>query len=206
MRKRKGRPKTASAALRANGYRDGTGKYQVSNLKPWHTRVVDYMLLVPHAKQVDIAKHFGVTPQWVGQLLQTDAFKEYYAERVRSHDEVVSKMTVGKLQSLAMTSIDKMAEKVRSSDVSFGQAREAADLALKALNYTGDVNINTGNGSTVQVAVGSDVLSRARQRLATHMQNNDKTIEHDEGVYLQVTQSMSAQAQDLGKIESDNSE
>lgn len=191
----RGRPTTATHLERANRYRDENGTYTLSDgLKPWHMRIVDFMLLNPHAKIVDIAREFGVTPVWAGQLMKTDAFREYYEQRMAEHRSLIGSMVVQKMQSVAVKSLDVMAEKLDSPDVTFGQVKEAADLALKGLGYTSNVsplqvNVRTGDGDTT-ISVEQDMVSRARAKLQMRMKENSKELEHDAENYKNVTASL----------------
>ena len=194
----RGRPRSASEVQRANGYKNEHGRYQLTDgLKPWHERVVDVMISNPHAKVVDLAKVFHVSPQWMGQLLKSDAFSEYYKKRMSEHQNLVSTEIVSKMQSVAAKALDGMALKMRSPDISFGQLREAAELSLKGLGYTSNVagasvHINN-NGERAQVTVvqvPSDALKRAQDRAKKRMGENTKKIGFEEGNYQQVTSSL----------------
>lgn len=169
---KRGRNRSAPPKLRLNGYRDEHGRYQLSDgLQPWHERVVDWMLANPQAKIKDVAEAFNVTPQWMGQLLKTDAFRVYYNERMETHRQEVHQQVVHKLQAVTTAALDGMQEKLQEEDVSFNQLRESAELGLKGLGYTGHgaggVNINlNGNGTqdqVVSVRVSSSALERARE-------------------------------------------
>lgn len=178
---RRGRKRSAPPRLRENGYKDDSGRYQLSDgLQPWHERLVDYMLAYPHSKIKDLANAFGVTPQWVGQLIKSDAFREYYSMRVAKHQEVLNSTVVNKLYGVAIESLDKMHEMVTAEGdkaPSFGAVKDTAELALKGLGYTshgnggGGVNVNiqnTGGDNKNQVTVSSVTVDRARKKWEEH--------------------------------------
>ena len=200
MKQERGRPRTADPTLRDNNYRDENGRYQLTELKPWHERIVDFMLMNPGAKKVDIARAFDVSPQWVGQLTMSDSFIEYYRSRVGRHEELVHTQTITQLQSVATKALGRISEHLDSKDVSFGAAKEAASLALKSLKYIDDggqgVSIRT-NGGQVVVAVTSDVVARAREKMKQRAEEASRTIEHDPDAYQQVTSSMSIRQEDI---------
>lgn len=195
---RRGRPQTASDELRQNGYKHN-GQYVVTGgLKPWHMRIVDFMLLNPNAKIVDIARHFEVTPQWIGQLIKTDAFQEYYHSRMGDHRDFMHEQIVTKMQGVAVKAFDKMAEKLDAPDAGFGQAQEAAETVLKGLGYGAKatsvgVNINGKDGQSIAVLVDQGVYDRAKSLMSERMKRNTEQVEHDHSNYTHVTSSLEVQ-------------
>lgn len=214
----RGRPRTVAPEIRENNYKDPNGQYQLSELKPWHVRIVDYMISSPAAKIVDVAGFFNVSPQWIGTLLRTDAFVEYYKLRMQDYQDEVKFRIVNKLQGIASESLDAIQEKLQDTEtvITFGQAKDAAELSLRALGYTS--HGNNGGGSNVQivnnnqtnnlmVAEGSAV-ARARekmlQRLAISSQENDG-MEVSRENFTRVTSSMEVgfEGVDVGEVEED---
>lgn len=57
------------------------GGYEIQKLKYSHEMMVDYILAHPRATLVEIGKAFDYGPQWVGQIISSDAFRSLYAER-----------------------------------------------------------------------------------------------------------------------------
>ena len=199
----RGRPRTASVALRNNNYRDEKGHYQLAGgLKYWHTRVVDVMLINPHMKVVDLAKQFSVSPEWMGMLLKSDAFIEYYNQRMSRHQGHLHTEIIHKMQNLASMSLDKLEKHLQSPTATFGQTKEAASLVLGSLGYTGgsskvSVAVTPGQQGSVEVSVSSEILQRAQQKVRLHMQQNTKEIELDKDAYQQVTSSLEVNAEDI---------
>jgi len=198
----RGRPRTASNALRSNNYQDSSGKYVLTGgLKPWHERIVDYMVLNPHAKIVDVALAFGVTSVWVGRLIKTDAFRTYYDKRMIEHQGLIGTTIVSKMQSVAVKALDKISDKIDSGEVPFGQLKDTMDVALKGLGYTANgagVSVNVANvkNSQTNVYVAADVVAQAREKLKDKMKENTAQIEADPDAYQAVTSAM-----DLGVID-----
>lgn len=191
----RGRPSTTTDADRARNYQDAKGNYALGELKPWHERVVDYMIGNPAAKIVNIAEHFGVTPQWIGRLLKTDAFVEYYEQRLRDHQDLVSVEIVTRMQSVATTALDFVTEKIKSKEVGVDVALDAADLALKGLGYTAkapmSVKVKSGEGGTTNVVVvSSGDVAKARAKLQKTMRQNTQGLQYDESAYSTVTASL----------------
>lgn len=193
---RRGRKRTASDELRENGYRDGDGRYQLSDgLQPWHMRIVDYMLLNPNSKIKDVANAFDVTPQWIGQLLKTDAFREYYQMRMEEHHGFVQTQVIAKMQGVAVKSLDVMAEKLEApQDLTIGQVQETASLVLKSLGFgtqVGGVSVRLPGGENQEtlIAVRSTTIQRARQAWQERNQQKDQP-ETDEQDYQHITASL----------------
>lgn len=192
---KRGRNRTALPELRENGYRDADGRYQLSDgLQPWHRRIVDHMLLNPNSKIKDVAEAFEVTPQWMGQVLKTDAFREYYTMRMEEHQGFMHAQVVSKVQGVAIKSLDELGEKLDKSELSFTQLRDTADMALKSLGFgsqQGGVSVQVPGGqeSETLIAVRSTTVRRARE--AWQKRNAEKgEIETDQADYEHITAAM----------------
>jgi hypothetical protein len=192
--RRKGRPRVATQDVVDNGYKDPNGQYVLpAGLKPWHERVVDTMIANPNFKIVDLARAFNVTPQWMGALLRTDAFKQYYHERMIVHRQMIDATVVGKLSGLMESSLDKLQERVNADAVTFAQAKDAADLALRGLGYLGqmanpgtvNVSVRTGNVQQNVMFVPDDLMEAARKKLQERMQLTE--AEDTSNAFLRVT-------------------
>lgn len=193
--RRKGRPRLATDAIQNNNYKDESNQYaMVAGLKPWHERVVDTMIANPSANIVYLADVFSVTPQWMGSLLRSDAFKQYYAERMHEHRKMIDAGVVNKLAGIAGKALDKISEKLDGgAELTFGQAKDAADIALRGLGYLGQgssvqVNVNNPNQVNNAVYVTSDALAAAREKLKNHMANSDAVTQ--KGAYTHVTSAL----------------
>lgn len=166
---RRGRNKSAPPQLRLNNYRDENGQYQLSDgLQPWHERVVDFMISHPHAKIKELAEFFGVSPQWMGMLIKTDAFITYKNARMQDHQENVSSEIVTKMQAVAVKSLEQL-DKVLDNEPSFSQVRDAASMALKGLGYTDNKNgpnvvVNPAGEGNTTVVVQTSTIARAREK------------------------------------------
>ena len=163
-----GRPVVAQPELRNNGYKDQNGQYQVTELKPWHERIVDWMIMNPEGKIVDVARAFGVTPQWVGQLTKTEAFKSYYTMRMEAHRDLIDEEIIRKMQGVAVAGLEETHKNIQKGELAQRDITEATTLALKSLGYgaTGGVNVSVKNGEgnqLVQIGVSPQVIERARQ-------------------------------------------
>ena len=193
----RGRPRTVEDEVRDNNYRDAQGKYVMSEgLKPWHERVVDYMLVNPNAMIVDVARDFGVSAGWMGQLLKTDAFREYYALRMQDHRGFLQTQVVAKMQGAASKALDVLAKKMDTQDLPVGDVTKIAEVSLKALGFGAaqpsgvNVKIDARQGGMAVVGVPLEAVERAREQLALARKQNTAQQTHDEDAYRQVTASM----------------
>jgi hypothetical protein len=201
----RGRPSTTTDADRARNYQDAQGNYALGELKPWHVRVVDHLLAHPNAKIVDVAKAFDVTPQWIGRLMKSDSFKEYFELRLREHQDMVSVEVVSKMQHVATKALDHVAKKIETGEVKFAEALDAADLALKGLGYTASrpvsVNVaNSGSGNTA-VMVDAGSVDRARAKMLKTMRLNSEQAKNDPDNYSEVTASLELTESDVEDAE-----
>jgi hypothetical protein len=185
---------TTTDADRARNYQDADGNYALGELKPWHSRIVDYMIAHPSAKIVNIADAFGVTPQWVGRLMKSDSFREHYEQRMREHQDLVSMEVVTKMQEVATKALDHVAKKIETGEVKFEHVLDAADLALKGLGYSAkpvSVNVKGGDGGTTNVVmVDSGAVDKARQKMMKAMRLNTEKTTNDPTNYTEVTASL----------------
>jgi len=187
----RGRFRIASEEQRDRNYRDENGQYQlVDGLQPWHRRIVDFMVANPAAKIVDIADFFCVTPVWIGILIKTDAFREYYGSRMEEHQGQVGKEIISKLQGVATESLDQLYTKLKSPTVKFDQVEKVASMAVKALGHGQGPSLTIKSEGPVQVHVNSDLLDSAREKMRKHMKENTKTIEHSPAEYEHVTAAL----------------
>lgn len=179
-------------AIRENNYKDANGRYHLSGLKHWHIQIVDYLLVNPSATNKDIAKFFNVHPQWVGSVRNADAFQEYYAKRMETHQSFVSEELVSKMQGLASRALDKMVEKIDADAVSVSQLQTAADMSLKALGYGAKpVTINsTGSGTVNVMSVSSETLEAARAKMHARRKANSEALGQNPADYQHVTAAL----------------
>lgn len=200
---RRGRPRTASDELRENNYKDEDGKYSLTGgLKPWHERITDFMLIQPNAKIVDIAEAFDVTPQWIGQLIKTDAFREHYMKVMEAHQDILHVQVMEKMGAVAIKALDKISDHLDTETVTIGQAREAASLSLQGMGFIGNrtgvaVNVRQGDNGIASVRVESSALSAAQERIQRRMRENSAKHSHDGSDYQYVTSSLEKPQEDI---------
>lgn len=205
--RRRGRPQTASEAERANGYTDASGRYVLSGgLKPWHMRVVDFLLANPGAKIIDIARTFGVSPEWLGRLMKTDAFLEYYENRMAQHQDLVGVQVVSQIQEVATKALTRISEKLDNRDLEIGEAQSAAEMALKNLGFTApqsqvSMKVKGRDGSETTMTVSSQAAQQARLRMNERMKENTKKLSVQEDNWQHVTSDLEVGVGEIEEME-----
>lgn len=179
-----------------------TGQVEIQKIRIWHEQLVDYMLLNPHAKKEDIARHFGRNVQWIYSLIRTDLFKAYYRKRFEAHQQAVTDSVIARTSSVANKALDKLAEKLdKSPDLPMSEIRQTAEMAIRALGYGAgsqrgpalgvQVNVNQGNGPALPVmSVPTEVVKSAQARMAQQRELNTSNVQNTSGEYMRVTASL----------------
>jgi len=201
IRRGRGRPRTASDETRLNNYKDPNGHYNLTaGLKPWHERVVDCMLLNPSYNRTKLAQEFNVTPEWMGSLLNSDAFKEYCNARMEAHQRLGSTTIVSKMQGVASRALDKLDEKLQTKDLPAAEVREIAKLSLQSLGFgptAAGVKVQVGmhNQQTTMnfVGVNAEAVEKARQEIARTRELNTERVAKGSEDFSFVTQSLQPQ-------------
>lgn len=143
----------------------------VKRLNDVHMQILDYILANPGCTYQQISAHTGgYSIGWISQIVNSDAFQALLAERqVDAWGEV--KMTIkDRVTGLAHESLRRLTEKV-AVEQDTDKVANAADLALKALGFTGKGSapavgpaaIGQQNNLTIVGAVDRQTLDAARQ-------------------------------------------
>lgn len=104
----------------------------VMKLSPVHERIIDWMVANPGAKIAEIAKEFGYSQSFIGQLVSSDLFRTRLNERYALVSAANALEVKDKLHKLATESLDRLLLKVRVEERT-DQIREVAELALKGV-------------------------------------------------------------------------
>lgn len=112
-------------------------KPRLQKLSWWHMSIVDWMLQNPHRTQGDCARDFGVQPSWLSVIVNSDAFKEYYARRRQEHEANISTTIVQKAEKLAGLGLEVLTTKLQTNrDVMPTETvLEVTEMALKSLGF-----------------------------------------------------------------------
>jgi hypothetical protein len=99
-----------------------------------HQAMVELIIEHPELDQNEIAAHFGYTPQWISNILASDAFQEQLeGRRNEVIDPVLKANLKERFQALARASVDVLMRKLEQPQVSDMLAVKAGELAAKAL-------------------------------------------------------------------------
>jgi hypothetical protein len=157
---------------------------RIKKVNIWHIQIVDWFLTHPRGSQIECAEHFGRTQTWLSAVMNSDAFIEFRDQRVRAHQERVSKAIVDQTQKLAQIGLEDLTERLNGEAfVPIGQVKDVTELALKSLGMGGRVGVAPGVGeTTVQInnfnGVSSDVLANARAKMAVVVARNTELTEN----------------------------
>lgn len=97
--------------------------------------MADLLIANPAISQNAIAAHFGYTPGWVSQVINSDAFQAYLETR---REELVNPVIMAsveeKLMALAKKSIDVLQEKL-ALEPKADTALKSLEVSTRALGY-----------------------------------------------------------------------
>lgn len=111
------------------------GSYFGSKKLITHDAVIDFVITNPAATYREIAGAFGYTPEGIGIICRSDAFKaRYEARKDALVDPIIRQSVEERLQGLAHASIDILQRKLATSDDP-KLALAALDASTKAAQY-----------------------------------------------------------------------
>jgi len=157
----------------------------IMKLNQSHRTLADLMISHPHLTAAEMAAKVGYSSGWVTKVKETDAFKEYFHQRLRDHQALVSAKVVTEVQSAALDGIAAIRAKLDPSKrdrESLSTLVEATDVMLKALGlgHKGgpavSVELNQTFSAT-QVTAPAASVATAQQVLAKLMAENTKLTE-----------------------------
>lgn len=144
---------------------------QIKAVNHRHERLADIMISEPGLRLEEIAKRLNLTVPWLSAIRQSDAFKDYWALRSKSHSDALTLGIKEKAAALTELSLDILLEDVASKMdlgvMTANEARENLDLVTKRFGFNGSngpqqpaapVNLNFG-------LVTVESLTEARKKL-----------------------------------------
>ena len=109
-----------------------------------HEALADLILGNPAISQNELAAHFGYTPGWISQIIASDAFQAFLAER---KDEIVDPLLRGAIEEsmkgLVLQSMERLRDKL-AANPSDQLVLEVFKNSSRALGYGARVEV-TGN-------------------------------------------------------------
>lgn len=113
----------------------GGAALAIQKVRYSHDAMIDLIIENPTISQNAMAAHFGYTPGWVSQIINSDAFRERLAER---KDELVDPRIrtsiEERIRALADKSIEVLLQKLHETS-NMNVAVRALDVATRSLGY-----------------------------------------------------------------------
>lgn len=144
-----------------------------------HDAIIDYMLLHPGKRMIDIAEHFGVSPAYLSTLRHSDNFsRELDARRARIAEKV-EETTVARIRGLADSSLDIQRRRIESDpNIPIGEVRESCKMALEALGYSRSSSEGERRSMTnIQINISKEDLEIARSRIRSRSLRDGEEVE-----------------------------
>lgn len=111
-----------------------TGKTAIARVRYTHDAMIDLILLHPEMRQGQLAEYFCMTEGWVSRVIGSDAFQLRLAQR---KEDVVSpeirQNLEQRVQGLALTSLQKLQDKIDNNLVPVDGLIKTLELSTKAL-------------------------------------------------------------------------
>lgn len=149
---------------------------QLQTLRPFHVALADWLICHPELTYKDAAREFGCTAVTVGNVVNSDLFRDFYARR---RDEVHGPAISGvrdRLETIAQIGSQRLAEKVAISDSPqflldvVSKMSDRIGLAptrqSPGISFNGPVQINNNHPVTKTMLQEAREMLQARQREA----------------------------------------
>ena len=142
-----------------------------TRLRWWYPAIADWMLRNPGGSMEQCAKELERGTNTIHIIVNSDMFKEYYAQRRREWQQNHDFAILDKVNRVAERSLDLLLDKMekQSDKIPMQLTRDVAFSALDRLGYAPQsgpqVAVNVGEQKNVFVAVTPDALEEARQAL-----------------------------------------
>jgi hypothetical protein len=118
-----------------------------------HEALADLILSNPAVTQNALAQHFGYTPGWISQILASDAFQAFVAER---KDKILDPLLRGAIEEsmrgLVLQSVERLREKL-AANPSDQLVLDVFKSSSRALGYGARVEVS-GNINHTHGLVG----------------------------------------------------
>jgi hypothetical protein len=138
---------------------------QVTKINHFHEELISYMITRPTATNSELAMAFKRTPTHMSIIKNSDAFKARLRERQdQLFDEAVIGTTKDRLEALATESLERLIEKIATSD-NDDFILAAATMATKSLGFG---NPKSSNAPTVQLNFMANPADLAAGRALIH--------------------------------------
>lgn len=125
-----------------------------------HQAMIDLILANPAISQNEIARHFGLTPAWVSQVMVSDAFQTAFAKRREEMiDPVLQRTVEDNFKALVSRSLDVLLQKLNRPAIAISDnlALRAAEIGARAAGYGAKETALPG-GTPVEVNIHLEQL------------------------------------------------
>lgn len=140
----------------------------------WYPAIADAMLRNPDYSQEKIARELGKTPVTISMIVNTDLFRDYFAQRRKDWERTHDASLVQKTMKVASSALDILAESMekKRDSIPIGQLTQIATSALDRLGYSpnkpaapaGGLTVNAQNAQLV-MPVSADQLREAQDAI-----------------------------------------
>ena len=110
---------------------------QLQRLKPWHYRLIDWMLANPTVPQHKCAKHFNVSPVWMSLIVNSPIFITEFQRRSERLSHAVATDVAGAATKLANLALDTAMEKLEHErdTMPIGEIWDCVAMSMHYLGY-----------------------------------------------------------------------
>lgn len=149
-------------------------KVQVKRINWWHERFIDWLIANPNKHIREAAVEFGVTPQWLYMLKNTDMFQDEWRRRSRAHSEALTGTIRDKAFALAEMAIDgataRVQEQLAHGVLTTREALDIVEVTMRRFGYGEGKGAGGAAGAPANVTINLGLLSpdqiaQARARL-----------------------------------------
>lgn len=109
--------------------KDGTDGKGIQKVGYSHEMLADYILMNPRCTQKEIGEVFGYTQAWVSQILSSDSFRSFFAER---RGEVVDPLVMASLEDM-MGGVMRQSLGIVAEKLADDAKAKKTDLAVKMI-------------------------------------------------------------------------
>lgn len=135
-----------------------------------HEALALWLIENPHQNYKAAGLFFGYTPTYIGCIVRSDAFQEFYRKKFQEHHVILGLDIRGKLGVATDLALEGLTRKLETTEDA-GFLLDATDKLLNRMGYApssqrvmGSVNIDASTKNTT-VVVSRDQLAGARQLL-----------------------------------------
>ena len=101
---------------------------EIAKVSYTHDAMIDLIVDNPRLSQNELAAHFGYSPSWISQVVNSDAFRERLAERREDVVDPVLRMSLEeRIRGVTSVAIDVLLDKLK--------ATENPNIAIRVLEH-----------------------------------------------------------------------